>query len=290
MWVWEKQIDVLSQFYRVYLLDLIGHGYSDRPRINYSPETYIHSVSDFMDGIGIERAILIGNSMGGGIAWALAGHFPERVEKLVLIDCVPPDVVGQLRNLSFRMLSAIIDFPLLSRLVFSGVREGSVRRILHDSVFDLDHATPEVVDRQSRISRIEGTSWVLYSTFKHAREAPALEKYLSRISQPTLLLWGAGGPRFFSCRRRSPQQENSRFKASNHQRERSHSDVGDPGRGQRGHPGLSEGGIRKRGSVRRVRGKSREEKERIQTFNAPAHFSEKVSEVGPVRPKQAHQF
>jgi pimeloyl-ACP methyl ester carboxylesterase len=191
MWVWEKQVDVLSQFYRVYALDLIGHGYSDRPKIDYRPETYLRSVSDFMEAVGIERATLIGNSMGGGIAWALAGRFPERVEKLVLIDCVPPDVLDHLKNLSFRMLSAIIDIPLLSRMVFWGVRRGSVRRILDDCVFDLNCTTTEVVDRQCRISRIEGTSWVLYSTFKHAREAPKLEKYLSRISHPTLLIWGA---------------------------------------------------------------------------------------------------
>src|SRR5512143_291571 len=37
IWVWEKQIDVLSQGFRVYALDLIGHGFSDRPRIPYTP-------------------------------------------------------------------------------------------------------------------------------------------------------------------------------------------------------------------------------------------------------------
>src|SRR4030067_2716224 len=68
LWVWEKQIEALSRFYRVYALDLIGHGFSDRPRIEYTAETYIHFLKDFMDGVGIEKAILIGNSMGGGIA------------------------------------------------------------------------------------------------------------------------------------------------------------------------------------------------------------------------------
>jgi len=41
MWVWEKQIEILSRSYRVYALDLIGHGFSDRPKIAYSPEAYI---------------------------------------------------------------------------------------------------------------------------------------------------------------------------------------------------------------------------------------------------------
>ena len=190
VWLWEKQIDVLSQWNLVYALDLIGHGFSDRPKIDYTPETYIHSVRDFMDGVGIKEATLIGNSMGGGIAWAMAGLFPERVEKLVLINCVPPNVLDQVRNLSFRMLAAMIHLPLLPYLVFAGRSRNSVKRMLHNCVSDTSRITPEVIDRQYRISRIRGTPWVLYSTFKHGREAPKLTPCLSRISCPTLLIWG----------------------------------------------------------------------------------------------------
>jgi pimeloyl-ACP methyl ester carboxylesterase len=111
IWVWEKQIEILSQSYRVYALDVIGHGFSDRPKIPYTSETYIHFLRDFMDGVGIERATLIGNSMGGGIAWAMAILFPERVDRLILIDCVPPDVLQQVKNESFRTLVAIKGIP-----------------------------------------------------------------------------------------------------------------------------------------------------------------------------------
>jgi pimeloyl-ACP methyl ester carboxylesterase len=53
IWLWEKQIDVLSQRYRVYALDLIGHGFSDRPKIDYTPDIYIDSFRDFMEAIGV---------------------------------------------------------------------------------------------------------------------------------------------------------------------------------------------------------------------------------------------
>ncbi len=190
MWVWEKQIDVLSQSYRVYALDLIGHGYSDKPRIPYTPETYIYFLRDFMDAVGIEKAILIGNSMGGGIAWAMAALFPERVEKLVLINCTPPDVLDQVRNESFRALVAIKDIPLLPYLVMACRSKKSVRWILLECVSDIKLITPEIVNRQYQLSRIKGTTWVLYSTFKNAKHAPKLKDYLARIDQPTLLLWG----------------------------------------------------------------------------------------------------
>ncbi len=189
-WVWEKQIEILSRSYKVYALDLLGHGYSDRPRIEYRSETYINFLEDFMDGVGVQRATLIGNSMGGGIAWAAAALFPERVKKLILIDCVPPDVLNQVRNESFRALAVIRNIPLLPYLVISSRNKRSIRRILEECISDVARITPEVVNRQYGLSRIKGTSWVLTSTLKNARDTSRLEAYLSRINHPTLLIWG----------------------------------------------------------------------------------------------------
>jgi pimeloyl-ACP methyl ester carboxylesterase len=190
IWLWEKQIDLLSRRYRVYALDLLGHGFSDRPRIAYTPETYIHFFQNFMDAIRVEKATLIGNSMGGGLAWSVAGLFPERVDKLILIDCIPPDVLGQVRNDSFRTLVALERVPLLLYLVYANRNRDSVKWILQECVTDKALITPEVVDRQYQFSRIKGTTWCLYSTFRNAKDAIRLKEYLPRIDQPTLLIWG----------------------------------------------------------------------------------------------------
>jgi pimeloyl-ACP methyl ester carboxylesterase len=190
IWVWEKQVEVLSQWYRVYALDLIGHGFSDRPRIPYTSDTYIYCLRDFMDGVGIEKATLIGNSMGGGIAWAMAILSPERVDRLILIGCVPPDVLHQVRNESFRMLMAIKDIPFLPYLVMAARNKNPIRQILLECISDTRLITPEVVNRQYQLSKIKGTTWVLYSTFKHAEEALKLKDQLSLIHQPTLFIWG----------------------------------------------------------------------------------------------------
>jgi len=189
-WVWEKQIEVLSRSYRVYALDVIGHGFSDRPKIAYTPETYIHFLRDFMDGVGIERATLIGNSMGGGMAWATAALFPERVKRVILINSVPPDVLNQVRNESFRTLVAIQDIPFLPYLVIASRNKNSIKWILQECVSDIKLITPEVLNRQYELSRIKGTTWVLYSTFKNAKDTSKMKDYLSRIDHPTLLIWG----------------------------------------------------------------------------------------------------
>ena len=190
IWLWEKQIEVLSQEYRVYALDLIGHGFSDRPKIPYAPETYIHCLKGFMDGVGIERAGLVGNSMGGGVTWAMAILFPQRVDRLILIDCVPPDVLDQVKNESFRMLRAIKDIPLLPYLALASRNRTSIKQILLECVSDTRLITPEVVNRQYQLSRIKGTPWVLYSTLMHAKEALKLKEQFALIRKPALFIWG----------------------------------------------------------------------------------------------------
>mgnify|MGYP005836966831 CR=1 FL=1 len=189
-WVWEKQVDVLAKEYRVYALDIIGYGYSDRPRIEYTPETYIHFLRDFMDGLGMERATLIGNSMGGGIAWAVAALFPERVKRLVLIDCVPADVLSQVKNESFRTLAVVKDIPFLPYLVIASRSKRSVKAILEECLFDRGLITPELLNRQYELTRFKGSTWALYSTLRHADETSKMGDYLPLINHPTLLLWG----------------------------------------------------------------------------------------------------
>ena len=189
-WVWEKQMDILSRNYKVYALDIIGYGFSDRPRIEYTRETYIHFLRDFMDGLGIERATLIGNSMGGGIAWAMAALFPNRVEKLILIDCVPPDVLNQVRNESFRTLAVVKDIPFLPYLVIASRSKRSVKAVLQECLFDRRLITPTLLNRQWELIRFKGSTWVLYSTLKHAKDTSKMGDYLSLINHPTLLIWG----------------------------------------------------------------------------------------------------
>jgi pimeloyl-ACP methyl ester carboxylesterase len=190
MWVWEKQVEILSRFYQVYALDLIGHGFSDRPRISYRPETYLHFLKGFMDGVGIREATLIGNSMGGGIAWGMAILFPERVRRLILINSAPPDVLKQVRNNSFLILAAVRRLPMLPRLVIASRDQASVKQVLEECVFDTGRITPEVLNRQWQLLKIKGTTWVLYSTLRQAEDALKFKNHLSEISVPTLIVWG----------------------------------------------------------------------------------------------------
>ncbi len=190
IWVWEKQVSPLSKRHRLYIPDLLGYGYSDRPKVDYTPAFFIDSIRQFMDQTGVRRASLVGNSMGGGIAWAFALTHPERVEKLVLIDSIPPDVVPAVRNPSFQWFLAIRNLPLLPRLAVALHTRGMLRATLMEMVFNDRLITDAVVERQYRIDRIVGTARVMTST---ARQVEGVNRYagaLATLAKPTLIIWG----------------------------------------------------------------------------------------------------
>lgn len=83
---WAFNFAALSAKYRVIAPDQIGFGRSDKPLINYRVGTYADFLDKFLDGLGVERASLVGNSMGGWIAALYALKYPKRVEKVVLVD------------------------------------------------------------------------------------------------------------------------------------------------------------------------------------------------------------
>lgn len=76
----------LAKHFRVIALDMIGNGLSEAPDYPYTPSVYRHHVRNFMDALQIETASYIGVALGSAIAVHMAYHFPERVEKVVMVS------------------------------------------------------------------------------------------------------------------------------------------------------------------------------------------------------------
>src|SRR5437868_10929478 len=82
---WKYVIPALAERYTVLAPDLFGHGESAKPRGDYSLGAHASGIRDLMVALGIERATIVGHSLGGGIAMQLAYQFPQRCERLVLV-------------------------------------------------------------------------------------------------------------------------------------------------------------------------------------------------------------
>jgi pimeloyl-ACP methyl ester carboxylesterase len=75
----------LPSRYHVFVPDQRGHGGSERPKAGYAPEDFAADVLAFMDAVGVERAALVGHSMGSFVAQAVAAAAPDRITRLVLV-------------------------------------------------------------------------------------------------------------------------------------------------------------------------------------------------------------
>jgi pimeloyl-ACP methyl ester carboxylesterase len=123
--IWDAVIPALSVRFRVIALDQIGFGRSDNPLLNYRVSTFV----DFLDGsmieLKIERASLIGSSLGGWIAAAYALAHPERIERLVLSDVAGYAALGKSmdpRALRALRLASREDIRYLGPLTFHDKR------------------------------------------------------------------------------------------------------------------------------------------------------------------------
>ena len=87
---WRLTIPTLATEHRVLAPDMAGFGFSDKPG-TYGMAQWVDQLSGFVDGLGLERVSLVGNSFGGGLAISFATRFPDRVDRLVLMGSVGVD-------------------------------------------------------------------------------------------------------------------------------------------------------------------------------------------------------
>jgi pimeloyl-ACP methyl ester carboxylesterase len=83
---WDQIVELLADTHTVLAPDLLGHGKSAKPRGDYSLGAHASGIRDLLMGLNIERASIVGHSLGGGITMQFAYQFPERCERLVLVS------------------------------------------------------------------------------------------------------------------------------------------------------------------------------------------------------------
>jgi pimeloyl-ACP methyl ester carboxylesterase len=115
---WNTVQAKLAQRFTVIAPDLLGHGQSDKPRADYSIAAYANGMRDLLSVLDIERATIVGHSLGGGVAMQFAYQFPHLVERLILVGAggVTKDVNFVLRWASLPMGSeaiALLRLPLV---------------------------------------------------------------------------------------------------------------------------------------------------------------------------------
>lgn len=174
---WQFNIAALSQNYHVIALDQVGFGKSDKPLLKYRVATYVDFLDKFMSELKIEKASLVGNSMGGWIAGLMAIKYPNRVEKIVLADAagIIPDAVNT--DEIYRLNNSTRD---------------EIRANLK-----LIFATPALQNNEALVDQfmtqrvVANDGYTINSIIESIkRKEDFLNNRLAEIKKPTLIIWG----------------------------------------------------------------------------------------------------
>jgi pimeloyl-ACP methyl ester carboxylesterase len=116
---WEAVAQRLAGSHRVIAPDLIGHGEAATPRGDYSLGAHAAAIRDLLTTIGVERATIVGHSLGGGVAMQFFYQFPQRTERLALISSggLGDDVSPLLRGAALPGSAALLKMATRPRLV-----------------------------------------------------------------------------------------------------------------------------------------------------------------------------
>ena len=103
--LWRNQVPALVPYSRVLLVDLPGHGRSDKPDIPYTPDLFARAVNAVLEHARVEKAAVVGHSMGGMVAYEFARRWPEKTIALIWVEGafgIPVDVDQQIAGLRKR--------------------------------------------------------------------------------------------------------------------------------------------------------------------------------------------
>jgi len=195
---WEHVLPTLAQRFSVVAPDLLGHGESGKPRRGeYSLGAHANLLRDLLSVLGHERATLVGQSLGGGVAMQMAYQFPERCERLVLVSSggLGREVNFLLRALSFP--GAEFVFPLVCAPVLrdAGSRVASwLRRIglrAAPVIEEMWRSYASLAEPDTRQAFFR----TLHSVVDVGGQAVSAADRLYLASHvPTLIVWGADDP------------------------------------------------------------------------------------------------
>lgn len=188
--MWQKNIQTLAKENRVYALDMVGFGYTDKPDAAYTLSFQADFVHSFMNAVNLETATLVGLSLGGGVALDFSLRYPQRLDMLVLVDSAG---LGREMHILFRLPT----LPLIGEWLTRPSRQRT-RELLDTCYYDPTKVSDEMVDFYYALSSQPGAQRAFLTTLRVQGSFGGLREMilgsilrgLKRLDIPTLLVWG----------------------------------------------------------------------------------------------------
>jgi pimeloyl-ACP methyl ester carboxylesterase len=190
---WQAVALELARDHTVVAPDLIGHGDSAAPRGDYSLGAHASSIRDLLAAIGIERASIVGHSLGGGVAMQFFYQFPQRVERLVLVSSggLGHEVSPLLRSAALPGVAAALSLTIQPRLL--AALAGAGRRMRERSIAGGVYV--QAIARALRPLENADARQAFLTTLRsvidiHGQRVSATDRLYLLETMPTLIVWG----------------------------------------------------------------------------------------------------
>jgi pimeloyl-ACP methyl ester carboxylesterase len=184
---WEGWVAALKRQHRVVSFDLPGIGLSGQfSDDDYRIEHYARFIQDLLNQLGIEHGVLVGNSLGGRIAWETAVAAPNLVYRLVLIDSTGYPDAGESPPVVFQLAQ----IPVFRSLTEHVTPRGFVKKNIAQAYGDPNKLASDVVDRYCELFLRAGNRRAFLLQFEQEPDADFSDR-IKMIAVPTLILWGA---------------------------------------------------------------------------------------------------
>ena len=197
---WRNNIPELAAAgYKVFALDLLGFGASDKAIVNYTLELWQALLQDFWSAKVQAPAIFIGNSIGGLLTLMLLADAPEMAAGGVLLNPAGglnhrPDELNPPLRLIMGTFTKLVSSELIGSFLFNQIRrKPRLRNTLRQVYHDQTAITDELIDILYQPSCDPGAQKV-FASILTAPPGPRPEDLLPRITQPLLVLWGEADP------------------------------------------------------------------------------------------------
>ncbi len=190
---YKHSIGPISEHQRVFAPDWPGYGQSDKPEMEHTTEYYVGFLGRLMDALGLEKASLVGISLGGAISLGFSLQSPQRVEKLVLVDShgLGGEIPGGVASFM------LVRLPLLNRLMWAALKRSRklVAASLKTVFNDPQAVTGNLVDEVHQLVKKPGMGQAWRSWQKNEIRWKGLRtsfvERLNELEVPTLILHGA---------------------------------------------------------------------------------------------------
>jgi pimeloyl-ACP methyl ester carboxylesterase len=190
--MFQKVVPTLSQHFEVYALDYPGHGFSDIPNVEYTPELFIKSVAGFLEQVNVENATVTGESIGGSIALALAARHNPRVQRVIAVNPYDYDQGRGLRRSSAiaNVLFGLNNVPLIGSTVTRLRQYPVFRKVMEGGVDRKDALPPALLREMYEVGNRPHHYQAFMSLVTHWGEWEKARAEYNQIAVPVLLVYG----------------------------------------------------------------------------------------------------